>query len=102
MTPSVLDLKVVALGRVYRRVALGKLVDWAMEGRIATANMVCPAGSDDWHSVLDVPELAASLPQGVARADAAADEEAAELDIDRASQWVAQRPRRRRRRPRWI
>ncbi|HVA48390.1 MAG TPA: biopolymer transporter ExbD [Pirellulales bacterium] len=92
---DILDLKVVALGRVYRRVGLSKLVSWAMEGRIATADLVCATGSDRWRSVLDVPELAASLPQGVARAGAAAEEEDAEFDVDQASQWVAQRPRRR-------
>ena len=94
-TPSTLDLKVVALGRVYRGATLSKLVNWAMQGRIAAADLVCRSGSDNWQSVLDVPELAASMPQGVARADAADDEEAAELDVDRASQWVPQRPRRR-------
>lgn len=95
MSHTTLDLKVVALGRVYRRVALKKLVSWAMEGRIATGDLVCPTGTDQWQSVLDVPELAASLPVGVARPDAAAEEEDAELDVDQASQWVAHRPRRR-------
>lgn len=95
MTPATLDLKVVSLGRVYHRVALGKLVTWAMEGRIAKGDLVCPTGTDRWQSVLDVPELAASLPRGVTRQDAADDDNNAEQDVDQASQWVAQRPRRR-------
>jgi biopolymer transport protein ExbD len=94
MSDSTLDLKIVALGRVYRRVALGKLVNWAMEGRIVAADQVCPAGTDQWRSVLEVPELAASLPDGAVHG-ASTDDDAAEIDADQASQWTARRPRRR-------
>jgi biopolymer transport protein ExbD len=93
MSDSTLDLKIVALGRVYRRVPLEKLVTWAMEGRIVAADQVCPAGTDQWRSVLEVPQLAASLPDGAVHDASAGD--AAEIDADRATQWTAQRPRRR-------
>lgn len=89
-----LDLKIAALGRIYRRVPLGKLVTWAMEGRIVAADQVCPAGTDQWRSVLEVPQLAASLPDGAVR-EGSAEDGAAEIDADQATQWTAQRPRRR-------
>jgi len=94
MSDSTLDLKIVALGRVYRRVTLGKLVTWAMEGRIVAADQVCPAGTDQWRSVLEVPQLAASLPDGAVHG-ASSEDDAAEIDADQATQWTAQRPRRR-------
>lgn len=94
MSDSTLDLKIVALGRVYRRVPLVKLVTWAMEGRIVAADQVCPTGTDQWRSVLEVPQLAASLPDGAVHG-ATVEDDAAEIDADRATQWTAQRPRRR-------
>lgn len=104
MSDSTLDLKIAALGRVYRRVPLEKLVTWAMEGRIVAADQVCPAGTDQWRSVLEVPQLADSLPDGVARdlsaeAEAveidAAEIDAAEINADQATQWTVKRARRR-------
>lgn len=106
MSASLLDLKIVALNRVYQRVTIETLVSWAMEGRIAAGDQVRQAGAADWRSVLDIPELAASLPQGLRpRAGgapggriASADDDAgdaAEHAADVVTQWVAQRPRRR-------
>ncbi len=94
MSDSTLDLKIVALGRVYRRVTLEKLVTWAMEGRIVAADEVCPTGTGQWRTAREIPELADSFPRGVVQG-ASAEEEAAEIDVDQASQWVARRPRRR-------
>lgn len=102
MSAALLDLKVVALNRVYERVALETLVSWAIEGRIAAGDQVREVGATEWLSVLDVPELAASLPQGLhprprgaqpSPADSAGD--AAEHEADAVTQWVARRPRRR-------
>ena len=99
MSDSTLDLKIAALGRVYRRVPLEKLVTWAMEGRIVAADQVCPAGTGQWRSVLEVPQLADSLPDGASRDASAEDDtaaiDAAEIDADQATQWTVKRARRR-------
>lgn len=106
MPASLLDLKIVALNRVYPRVAMEALVSWAMEGRIAAGDQVREEGAAEWRSVLDIPELAATMPQGLrpnsagapggraagAAGGAGAD---AEHEADAVTQWVAQRPRRR-------
>jgi biopolymer transport protein ExbD len=105
MPASLLDLKIVALNRVYQRVAMKTLVSWAMEGRIAAGDLVREADGA-WLSVLDIPELAASMPRGLSTTSgvpgqAAASQEAdaeggqAEDDADAVTQWVAHRPRRR-------
>ena len=105
MPASLLDLKIVALNRVYERVAMETLVSWAMEGRIAADDQVRDEGAAEWRSVLDIPELAASMPHGlrprvggapgVPAAVAGGDDGGAEHEADAVTQWVAQRPRRR-------
>lgn len=102
MSASLLDLKIIALNRVYERVAIETLVSWAMEGRIAAGDQVREVGAAEWQSVLDIPELAASLPQGLRHlpggaqvSHASGTTDAAEHEADAVTQWVAQRPRRR-------
>lgn len=95
MAKSKLELKIVALDRVYSDVPDKTLIAWAMQGRISPDDLVRRVGSQHWHSVRDVPELAAHLPHGLAREPAGEDEEEPEQDVDEAASWVARRPRRR-------
>ena len=88
-----MELKVVALDRVYGGVSSKTLVAWAMQGRIAPDDLVRKAGHERWHRVADVPELARHLPQGLSRQRPAAGEEAPEQDADEAASWTVQRPR---------
>ncbi|HET6883403.1 MAG TPA: biopolymer transporter ExbD [Pirellulales bacterium] len=90
--PATMDLKVVALDRVYAGVAMNTLVQWAMEGRISTADLVRATGGE-WLSVTRVPELAASLPHGFVVEPSLDGEPEAEFEADEAEQWTAQRPR---------
>lgn len=90
MSQDLMDLKVVALDRVYPRVPKATLAQWAMEGRIAPGDLVRPAGAAQWQAARDVSWLAASLPSGVL-GDAVAGEEEADLEADAAATWVAQR-----------
>lgn len=93
MSQRSMDLKVVALDRVYGGVAMNTLVKWALEGRIASVDLVRAVGSDHWLPVTQVPELAASLPVGVASGPSVDGEVDAELDADEADQWTVKRPR---------
>jgi biopolymer transport protein ExbD len=90
-----MDLKVTALDREYAKVPMKTLVQWAMEGRIAPGDLVRASGTADWLGVSQVPELAASMPRGLAREPSLDGEDDPELDADAASQWVAKRPRHR-------
>jgi biopolymer transport protein ExbD len=90
---ELMDLKVVALDRVYARVPRETLSRWALEGRIAQADLVRPSGAEAWVSVTEVPWLAASLPQGILRDPAEATDEDPEAEVDAAAGWVARRPR---------
>jgi biopolymer transport protein ExbD len=90
MSHDLMDLKVVALDRVYPRVPRATLSQWAMEGRIAQGDLVRVTGTEPWQSVAQVPWLAASMPAGVLQ-DAVAGEEEADLDVDAAAKWVTRR-----------
>ncbi|MBI3461611.1 MAG: biopolymer transporter ExbD [Planctomycetes bacterium] len=91
MTPTLMDLRVVALDKVYRAKPIGKLAEWAMEGRISPADLVCPTGTQNWVPVTQMPELATCLRQGIIREPSLTGEEDPELDVDATSNWVAQR-----------
>ncbi|HWB12180.1 MAG TPA: biopolymer transporter ExbD [Pirellulales bacterium] len=101
MSHAKMDLKVVALDRTYGGVTIDTLVKWAMEGRITSDDLVRTAGSDHWVSVTQVPELAASLPRGVAAAPATDGQPQGEFEAiaaeesDEAEQWTVKRPSRR-------
>jgi biopolymer transport protein ExbD len=95
MPKSTMELKIVALDRVYDGVTAKTLMTWAMEGRVAPDDLVRKAGAQRWRRVGDVPELAAHLPQGLARESAPAGEEAPEQDVDEAASWVVRRPKHR-------
>ncbi|HUY87179.1 MAG TPA: biopolymer transporter ExbD [Pirellulales bacterium] len=90
-----MELKVVALDRVYAGVSSKTLVAWAMQGRIAPDDLVRKAGHEHWHRVADVPELALHLPHGLAREPADDDEEKPEQDVDEATSWTVRRLRHR-------
>ena len=93
MSQDLMDLKVVALDRVYPRVPRSTLSQWAMEGRIAQSDLVRAAGTEPWQRVNDFPWLAASMPAGVL-GHAPVEEEAADLEADAATTWVAHRKKR--------
>jgi biopolymer transport protein ExbD len=93
MSQDLMDLKVVALDRVYPRVPRATLSQWAMEGRIAQTDLVRPAGTEAWQSVTYFPWLAASMPSGVL-GQTVAEEAEADLEVDAAATWVAQRKKR--------
>ena len=90
-----MELKVVALDRVYGGVSSKTLVAWAMQGRIAPDDLVRKAGHEHWHRVADVPELARHLPHGLARQRAALGQEDPAQDVDEAASWTVQRPKNR-------
>ena len=58
-----MELKVVSLDRVYGPLSLEKLVQLAAQGRLSPHDQVRAAGTSTWHSVTDVPAVAASMPQ---------------------------------------
>jgi len=77
-----MELKIVALGRVYGPVALEKLLRLAAAGRIAAHDMVRPAGASAWLLVTEVPALAARLPQR------ASNVEDLDREIEPAGGWI--------------
>jgi biopolymer transport protein ExbD len=89
MAHELLDLKVVALDRVYPRVPKQTLSQWAMEGRIAQGDLVRISGSEAWQAVWHFPWLAASMPRGVLGGATTVGEEEADLEVDAAATWVA-------------
>jgi biopolymer transport protein ExbD len=91
MAQELLDLKVVALDRVYPRVPKQTLSQWAMEGRIAQGDLVRASGTEAWQAVWQFPWLAASMPTGVLGGATIAGEEQADLEADAAAAWVAKR-----------
>ena len=58
-----MQLKVVALDKVYGPVAMDKLIQLAAQGRLSPQDQVCNVGTDAWTAVADVPALAAAMPQ---------------------------------------
>jgi biopolymer transport protein ExbD len=94
MSIELMDLKVIALDRVYARVSRSTLAQWAMEGRIARGDLVRISGTEEWLGVAAVPWLAASMPAGVLD-DTVAGEEGADLDADAAANWIVRRTKRR-------
>ena len=95
MAKTKMELKVVALDRLYGGVSGKTLVAWAMQGRIAPDDLVRYEGRQHWRRVADVPELARHLPHGLASEPAEAGEQLPEQDVDEASTWTAKRSRRR-------
>lgn len=95
MPKSTMELKIVALDRVYAGVTGKTLISWAMQGRIAPDDLVRKTGGRHWHCVADVPELAAHLPHGLARGPAPEGEEEPEQDVDEAASWVVRRSKHR-------
>jgi biopolymer transport protein ExbD len=93
MSHAKLDLKIVAIDRVYGGQTMDTLVNWAMEGRITADDLVRPVGSDHWLSVTQVPQLAASLPCVITAEPVTDDPPQAEFDVDEAEQWTVKRPR---------
>jgi biopolymer transport protein ExbD len=94
MAQDAMDLKVVALDRVYRNVPRQTLCQWAVEGRIAQADLVAPVGTQSWSSVLEQPWLSAAMPRGVLRPATEATEFDPEVEADAATSWVARRSKR--------
>lgn len=95
MAGELMDLKIVALDRVYKNVPRQTLCQWAMEGRIAQADLASPAGAQSWKNVLEYSWLAASMPQGVLRRPLdEGGQEDPEIEADEATGWTARRKRR--------
>ena len=91
MSQDLLDLKVVALDRVYPRVPKATLSQWAMEGRIAQGDKVRVSGTEAWQGISQVAWLAASMPVGIFGGATMAGEEEADLEADEATSWTARR-----------
>src|SRR5687767_6251214 len=91
MAHELMDLKVMALDRVYPRVPKETLSQWAMEGRIAQGDQVRATGTESWQSISQVAWLAASMPAGIFGTATTAGEADADLEVDYAAQWVARR-----------
>lgn len=86
MARRAMELKVVALDRVYGPVPMEKLVQLATEGRISPHDLVRAPGTQAWQTVTEVPALAASLPQSAMAM--AAGQDAAEMDVDAGAGWT--------------
>ena len=95
MSHELMDLQIVALNKVYNRLALGTILQWVIEGRIAPDDRIKPAGAAAWQTVAEMPLLAARLPQGLLSArtpsgQPSVDDEA-EQDVDDAAGWTVRR-----------
>lgn len=66
MASEMMELKVVSLDRVYGPVPMETLTRLARGGRIAADDLVRRRGTQAWIAVLEVPVLAACLPQASA------------------------------------
>jgi biopolymer transport protein ExbD len=58
-----LDVWIVQTNSVYRRVPYTVVTDWIQEGRLLAEDKVRAAGGDKWHTLGNVPALAAFLPR---------------------------------------
>lgn len=95
MSQELMDLQLVALDRTYRNVTRQTLMQWAMEGRIAHADRLSPAGTQQWRNVLEFAWLAAAMPQGVLQhAGEVPTEEDPEIAADAAATWTFRRSKR--------
>jgi biopolymer transport protein ExbD len=82
-----LELRVVSLDRVYGPLSLEKLVQLAAQGRLSPHDQVRTAGTSAWHSITEVPAVAASMPQPSMAQMAADGGTAVDLGDEAAQRW---------------
>jgi len=89
MAQRAMELKVAALDKIYGPVAMDKLIELAVQGRITPDDLVRPVGTKDWVRATDVPALAESVRRPPSGAD--------DLLLDDTLTGGAEPPRRKRR-----